>query len=186
MTTTLHVPADRPPPTATRCRLVVVGNGMAGARAVEEILARGGGDTFSITVFGEEPYGNYNRIMLSEVLAGNAATEEIFLNPLDWYVENGVTLHAGVRVVRVDRFARLVYANDGQIVSYDKLILATGSRSFFPPLDGMWVDLKTLRPGVFGFRGLDDTADMLRFAEGHDTAVVIGGGLLGLEAARPR
>ena len=165
-------------------RLVVVGNGMAGARAVEEIVSRTRRDTFDVTVFGEEPYGNYNRIMLSEVLAGNAMTDEIFLNPIDWYSDNDVTLHAGVRVVRVDRYAKLVYSNDGQIVPYDKLILATGSRSFFPPLDGMWVDLKTLLPGVFGFRGLDDTGEMMQFARGHSTAVVIGGGLLGLEAAR--
>ena len=85
--------------------LVVIGNCMAGARAVEEILERGGGAQFRITMFGDEPYGNYNRIMLSHVLAGEAA-EEIYLNPLDWYAENEITLHAGVRVVRVDRFSK--------------------------------------------------------------------------------
>src|SRR3954454_6861167 len=169
---------------ASRSRLVVIGNGMAGARAVEEILARGGGDQFEVVVFGEEPYGNYNRILLSEVLAGSAATSEIYLNPVDWYAENDVTFHCGVRVVRVDRFARLVYGNDGSMGHYDKLVIATGSRSFSPPLEGMWQDLKTLTPGVFGFRGLDDTAEMMRHAPEHDVAVVIGGGLLGLEAAR--
>ncbi len=162
--------------------LVVIGNGMAGARAVEEILARGGGGQFRITMFGDEPYGNYNRIMLSHVLAGEES-DEIYLNPLEWYAENDITLHAGVRVVRVDRFARKVFADDGTVLSYDKLIIATGSRTFFPPMDGMWVDDRTLTPGVFGFRTMDDTTAMLDYARDHHSAVVIGGGLLGLEAA---
>ncbi len=165
-----------------RLELVVIGNGMAGARAVEEILARGGGERFRITVFGDEPYGNYNRIMLSHVLAGEEA-EEIYLNPLDWYSENAVTLHAGVRVVRIDRFARKVFADDGQVLPYDKLIIATGSRTFFPPMDGMWLDDRTLTPGVFGFRTMDDTSAMVSYARDKGAAVVIGGGLLGLEAA---
>jgi nitrite reductase (NADH) large subunit len=163
-------------------QLVVVGNGMAGARAVEEILARGGGSRFDVTMFGDEPYGNYNRIMLSHVLAGDEA-DEIYLNPLDWYRDNDITLNAGVRVVRVDRFARKVFADDGQTLAYDKLIIATGSRTFFPPMDGMWVDDRTLTPGVFGFRTLDDTTAMIDYAQGRHSAVVIGGGLLGLEAA---
>lgn len=167
--------------TTTQEHLVVVGNGMAGARAVEEILERDDA-RFRITVFGDEPYGNYNRIMLSHVLAGEQP-DEIYLNPLDWYADNAITLHAGVRVVRVDRFAKKVYGNDGTIESYDKLIIATGSRTFFPPTDGMWVDDKTLTPGVFGFRTLDDTTAMLDYAADRRTAVVIGGGLLGLEAA---
>jgi nitrite reductase (NADH) large subunit len=162
--------------------LVVVGNGMAGARVVEEILARGGGDRFRITVFGDEPYGNYNRIMLSHLLAGEDA-DEIYLNPLDWYAENDITLHAGVRIVRIDRFANKVFADDGTVLGYDKLIIATGSRTFFPPMDGMWVDDRTLTPGVFGFRTMDDTTAMLDYAQGRRAAVVIGGGLLGLEAA---
>ena len=162
--------------------LVVIGNGMAGARAVEEILERGGAAQFRITMFGDEPYGNYNRIMLSHVLAGEAA-EEIYLNPLDWYADNAVTLHAGVRVVRIDRFAKKVFADDGQVVPYDTLIVATGSRTFFPPMDGMWLDDRTLTPGVFGFRTMDDTAAMLAYARERTSAVVIGGGLLGLEAA---
>src|SRR6478752_10884152 len=149
--------------TPEKAHLVVIGNGMAGARAVEEILERGGDRQFRITMFGDEPYGNYNRIMLSHVLAGEAA-EEIYLNPLDWYADNAVTLHAGVRVVRIDRFARKVFADDGQVLPYDKLIVATGSRTFFPPMDGMWVDDKTLTPGVFGFRTMDDTAAMVDYA----------------------
>lgn len=170
----------------SRRRLVVVGNGMSGARAVEEILARGGGERFAITVFGEEPYGNYNRILLSEVLvddAGAAVDEELFLNPVDWYDDNGITLHAGVRVVRVDRRVKVVHGDDGSVTPYDTLVLATGSRSFFPPVEGMWASDTALVPGVFGFRSLDDAQGLLRHVEGRKAAVVVGGGLLGLEAA---
>jgi nitrite reductase (NADH) large subunit len=172
-------------PQDDRRHLVVVGNGMAGARAVEEIIARGGGEQFRITVFGDEPYGNYNRIMLSHVLAGrdDDAMAEIYLNPVEWYADNEVELRAGVRVVRVDRFAKVVLADDGTVLGYDKLVIATGSRTFFPPMDGMWVDDRTLAPGVFGFRTLDDTTAMIDYARRHRGAVVIGGGLLGLEAA---
>ncbi|MCZ8380830.1 nitrite reductase large subunit NirB [Mycobacterium sp. CPCC 205372] len=169
-------------------RLVVVGNGMAGVRAIEEILARGGGKMFDITVFGDEPYGNYNRILLSNVLAGSQDVEadagEIYLNALDWYADNGIELRAGVRVVRIDRFARLVYADDGTVLHYDDLVLATGSRSFFPPMTGLWADDTTLTDGVFGFRTLDDCMGMIDEAQHRTRAVVIGGGLLGLEAAR--
>ena len=169
---------------APKAKLVVIGNGMAGARALEEILRRGGGESFDVTVFGDEPYGNYNRILLSNVLAGIEDTGEIYLNPIDWYAENGIDLRSGVRVVRVDRYARVVHADDGTRMHYDKLVIATGSRSFFPPMDGMWLDDKTLTPGVFGFRSLDDCTAMLAYAQDARTAVVIGGGLLGLEAAR--
>lgn len=165
-------------------RLVVVGNGMAGIRAIEEVLARGGGDVFDITVFGDEPYGNYNRILLSNVLAGSDDPGGIYLNGLDWYADNRIDLRAGVRVVRIDAFAHLVHADDGTSMRYDKLILATGSRSFFPPMKGLWADDKTLADGVFGFRTLDDTAAMITEAHARSRAVVIGGGLLGLEAAR--
>lgn len=169
-------------------RLVVVGNGMAGIRALEEVIARGGLDHFQITVFGDEPYGNYNRILLSNVLAGSQDVEDdasdLFLNALDWYTDNGIDLRAGVRVVRLDTFAHLVHADDGTTLHYDKLILATGSRSFFPPMAGLWSDNKTLADGVFGFRTLDDTAAMIAEAANRSKAVVIGGGLLGLEAAR--
>ncbi|GAA3397160.1 nitrite reductase large subunit NirB [Cryptosporangium minutisporangium] len=170
-----------PAPVRTK-RLVVVGNGMAGARAVEEILARGGGDHLSITMFGDEPHGNYNRILLSHVLAGEEP-DDILLNPVDWYVENAITLHAGARIVRIDRWAKRVYADNGEIVPYDTLVLATGSRTFFPPMDGLWADNHRLTPGVFGFRTLADTHSMVEYAQRHERAVVIGGGLLGLEAA---
>ncbi|WP_311215354.1 MULTISPECIES: nitrite reductase large subunit NirB [unclassified Arthrobacter] len=171
-------------------RLVVIGNGMAGARAVEEILARGGGDLFDITMFGDEPYGNYNRIMLSHVLSGEESDADIFLNALPWYQENNITLHAGVRVDRIDKFSRHVFAADGRVVQYDHLIIATGSRSFLPPMDGIYTPSGTVRNGVFTFRTMDDTRRMIQFAQDQhhrdqqSRAVVIGGGLLGLEAAR--
>lgn len=186
-----HAPEARRPDDR-RARIVVVGNGMSGARAVEEILARGAGEEFAITVFGDEPYGNYNRILLSEVLTDAAEDrasprarldDELFLNPRGWYDENGVTLHAGVRVVRIDRRHKRVHGDDGSLVAYDTLILATGSRSFFPPMDGMWAGDTELTPGVFGFRSLDDVAGVLRHVTDKRSAVVIGGGLLGLEAA---
>ncbi|MET8154879.1 nitrite reductase large subunit NirB [Sphaerisporangium sp. NPDC005289] len=167
-----------------RQRLVVIGNGMAGARTVEEILARGGGEKFSITMFGDEPYGNYNRIMLSNVLAGTDDETEIFLNGLAWYEANGITLHAGTRVRRIDRFARKVYADDGTSTPYDRLIIATGSRPFVPDIPGVRGAKRGFHQGVFTFRTIDDTRNMLRYARGHHGAVVIGGGLLGLEAAR--
>ncbi|MDP9094922.1 MAG: nitrite reductase large subunit NirB [Actinomycetota bacterium] len=167
-----------------KARLIVIGNGMAGARTLEEILRRGGGEQFEVTVFGDEPYGNYNRILLSNVLAGIENTAEIYLNPIDWYTDNNVDLRAGVRVVRIDRYARVVHTDDGTAMHYDRLIIATGSRSFFPPIEGMWADNKTLTAGVFGFRSLDDCAATLDYASGARTAAVIGGGLLGLEAAR--
>src|SRR5882757_3308265 len=189
MTTLAHPETNGHNATAL-ANLVVVGNGMAGARAVEEILARGGNERFAITIFGDEPYGNYNRILLSNVLAGSDDAREIYLNPVDWYSDNNIDLRAGVRVVRVDPFAHLVHADDGTTMRYDKLILATGSRSFFPPVEGIWQDDRTLARGVFGFRSLDDCAGMIEFAAGRDEAskaskaVVVGGGLLGLEAAR--
>ncbi|PZA21260.1 NAD(P)/FAD-dependent oxidoreductase [Modestobacter versicolor] len=168
----------------TRQKLVVVGNGMAGARVVEEVLERGGGEQFAITVFGEEPHGNYNRIMLSHVLAGEEHEDDIVLNSHDWYADNGVVLRAGVRVDRVDTHAKVVHASDGTTAPYDQLVLATGSRSFIPPMAGLHRDDEQLLPGVFGFRTIDDTRALLAAAAEHEKAVVVGGGLLGLEAAR--
>ena len=112
MDTTFRTAPGGPP---TLRKLVVIGNGMAGARTVEEILARDGAQQFAITMFGDEPYGNYNRIMLSHVLAGEEEDDAIFLNSLAWYDENGITLNAGVRVTRIDRFARVVFADDGTV-----------------------------------------------------------------------
>jgi nitrite reductase (NADH) large subunit len=165
-------------------RLVVIGNGMAGARTVEEILERGGREHFAITMFGDEPYGNYNRIMLSNVLAGVEDEAGIFLNDLTWYADNNITLHAGRRITRIDKHAKRVYADDGTGTPYDKLIIATGSRAFVPPIPGIHRPGRGYHQGVFPFRTLDDTRNMIRYAREHERAVVIGGGLLGLEAAR--
>ena len=171
------------PEGGARQRLIVIGNGMAGARAVEEIIDRGGSELFAITMFGDEPHGNYNRISLSNVLAGSEDPTGIFLNPLEWYAQNAITLHAGVRVTKIDRYAKSVTADDGTTHYYDKLIIATGSRSYFPPIDGMLDDGKPLT-GIFGFRTIADTDAMLGWARQARRVAVIGGGLLGLEAAR--
>jgi nitrite reductase (NADH) large subunit len=165
-------------------RLVVVGNGMAGARAVEEVLARGGGDMFDIVMFGDEPYGNYNRIMLSNVLSGVQDSDEITMNPLEWYVENKIKLHAGAMVTDIDRAAKIVVSDRGIRESYDKLLIATGSRAFIPPFEGVHGTNGKLKSGVFGFRSLDDTTGIIAQAAKSKVAAVIGGGLLGLEAAR--
>lgn len=157
-------------------KLVVIGNGMAGARLLEDVLALAP-DLFDITVFGDEPYGNYNRILLSNVLNGTQDAKEIFLNPLAWYEENGITLHAGKRVTRIDRDAKTVFA-EGLAVEYDYLVFATGSKPFIPPIPG------TPLHGVFAFRTLDDCRNIAAYAKDCKTAVVIGGGLLGLEAAK--
>ena len=165
-------------------RLVVVGNGMAGARAVEEVLARGGADMFDITMFGEEPYGNYNRIMLSNILCGIQDTSEIYINPLSWYKENGVTLHAGSPVTAIDRAARLVQTASGVRAHYDVLLIATGSRAFIPSMKGLEGSDGKMKAGVFGFRTIDDCNGIIATAKASRRAAVIGGGLLGLEAAR--
>ncbi len=186
MTATLPKPTAEP--TETRRRLVVIGNGMAGARTVEEILARSGAEQFSITMIGSEPYGNYNRILLSHVLSGEESDADIYLNSLDWYADNEITLHSGVTATRIDRFAKLVQTDSTEVplVPYDQLIIATGSNSFLPAMEGMRTDDNRLKSGVFAFRTIDDTRAMIEYArhEHHTRAVVIGGGLLGLEAAR--
>jgi nitrite reductase (NADH) large subunit len=166
-----------------RDRLLVIGNGMAGARAVEEILDRGGRERFTITIFGAEPHGNYNRVLLSGVLAGSEDARDIVLNPVAWYAENGIALHRGVRVNSIDRIARTVTAADGATHPYDKLVIATGSRPFLPPIRGLHDHDGALKPGVFGFRTIDDCEAMLEWAQNARRAVVVGGGLLGLEAA---
>ncbi len=165
-------------------KLVVIGNGMAGARTVEEILARGGADMFDITMFGDEPTGNYNRILLSNVLNGSYEESEIFLNPLSWYEENNITLLAGLRASGLLTRVRLVYGEDGHAEPYDKLIIATGSRPFIPQMEGTTMPDGSFKPGVFVFRTLDDCRQIAAYAQGKKSAAVIGGGLLGLEAAR--
>jgi len=157
-------------------RLVVVGNGMAGIRTVEELLKLMPG-MYDITVFGAEPHPNYNRILLSPVLAGEQRFEEIVLNPLAWYAENGIRLHVGKEVTRIDRIKRKVIAADGTEAPYDRLLLATGSLPIVLPVPG-----KELK-GVIGYRDMHDTQTMIDTATRKRHAVVIGGGLLGLEAA---
>jgi nitrite reductase [NAD(P)H] large subunit len=169
---------------AAKKKLVVIGNGMAGARCVEEILARGGADLFEITMFGDEPYGNYNRILLSDVLNGSHDESDIFLNPLSWYQENGVRLHSGVRAVTILRSACQVIGDNGVTEPYDQLIIATGSVPFVPPIEGLRLSDGSYKPGVFVFRNLDDCRKISRYALGKARGAVIGGGLLGLEAAR--
>ena len=169
---------------ADKQKLVVVGNGMAGARCVEEILARGGGEQFDITMFGDEPYGNYNRILLSNVLNGSQDPGDIFLNPLNWYQENNVRLHAPARIVHVDRAAKEVMGDDGTRTPYDKLMIATGSRPFVPPMEGLKTSGGGDKHGVFVFRTIDDCHKIAGYATKCRKAAVIGGGLLGLEAAR--
>jgi NAD(P)H-nitrite reductase large subunit/predicted pyridoxine 5'-phosphate oxidase superfamily flavin-nucleotide-binding protein len=168
---------------AAKRNLLVIGNGMAGARTVEEILSRGGAEQFNIAMFGAEPLGNYNRIMLSGVLDRSHQAVEIFLNPLSWYESNNIRLHAGVRAARIFRFARRVIGDDGREEPYDNLIIATGSRSFIPPLPGITQSDGSMKPGIFGFRSLDDCRRMSDYATGKMRAAVIGGGLLGLECA---
>ena len=169
-------------PGPARERLVVIGNGMAGCRAVEEILARDPA-RFDVVIFGAEPRVNYNRIMLSPVLAGEKTFEEIVINTPEWYAENGITLVSGDRVDHIDRAARTVISASGRVEPYDRLLIATGSDPFIIPVPGK--DLE----GVVTFRDLDDVDRMLAAAGkgspdgGPGRAVVIGGGLLGLEAA---
>ncbi|MEO0440846.1 MAG: nitrite reductase large subunit NirB [Pseudomonadota bacterium] len=164
-------------PSDDRPHLVVVGNGMAGCRAVEEILARDAGK-FRITIFGAEPRVNYDRIMLSPVLAGEKQYEDIIINDESWYLDNQIALIAGDPVAQIDRQSQIVTAQSGHIERYDKLLLATGSDPFVIPVPGK--DL----PGVVTFRDLDDVNTMLKASEQKGgKAVVIGGGLLGLEAA---
>ncbi|NWG31185.1 MAG: NAD(P)/FAD-dependent oxidoreductase [Rhodocyclaceae bacterium] len=159
-----------------KLKLVMIGNGMAGCRTLEELLKLAP-DLYEITVFGAEPHPNYNRIMLSPVLAGETKFEDIVLNDLAWYRDNGIRLHVGRKVVKIDRKAQKVVADDGTEASYDRLLLATGSAPFILPVPGK--DL----PGVIGYRDIADTEAMIDAAKHHRYAVVIGAGLLGLEAA---
>ena len=160
---------------ACRDRLVVVGNGMAGMRTVEELLARDA-ERYEITVIGAEPHPNYNRIMLSSVLAGDKSVDDIVINPAGWYVANGIRLIAGEPVSAVDPAAKTVTIG-GQALGYDKLLLATGSKPVAPPIPGLGL------AGVRSFRDIADVEAMIAAAGAHRRAVVIGGGLLGLEAA---
>jgi len=156
--------------------LVVIGNGMAGMRTIEELLQIAP-DNYNITVFGAEPYGNYNRIMLSPLLAGEKEVEDIMINTPAWYEENNITLYSGDPVKHIDRQRRMVHSEKGKEIPYDRLLIATGSQPFILPIEG--TDLN----GVISFRDIHDVDSMLEASKQHEKAVVIGGGLLGLEAA---
>ena len=156
--------------------LVLVGNGMAGVRTLEELL-KIAPEKYDITVFGAEPYGNYNRIMLSPVLAGEKTVDDIMLNDEQWYRDNGITLYKGRTITEIDRANRRVIADDGTVADYDRLLIATGSNPFMIPVPGKDKD------GVIAFRDIHDVDTMLAAAHDYKKAVIIGGGLLGLEAA---
>jgi nitrite reductase (NADH) large subunit len=157
-------------------KLVVVGNGMAGMACLEQILTFS--PRFDVTVFSDETHVNYNRVLLSSVLAGEKGADDIVINGLEWYQRHAIDLRVGVRMVDVDARERTVTGNDGCVTPYDTLLLATGSSPWFPPIAGLDKD------GVFAFRTLDDTRALLGRAGAQTRVVVIGGGLLGLEAAR--
>jgi len=159
-----------------KLKLVLIGNGMAGVRTLEELL-KIAPDLYDITVFGAEPHPNYNRILLSPVLAGEQAFEDIVLNDLNWYSENGIRLLLNRKVTRIDRHRRRVIAEDGTEAEYDRLLIATGSTPFILPVPGSRLQ------GVIGYRDIADTQTMIDTASTYSHAVVIGGGLLGLEAA---
>jgi nitrite reductase (NADH) large subunit len=161
---------------AKREKLVLVGNGMAGIGTLEQILKLGG--AYDITVFGSEPHPNYNRIMLSYVLEGSKTINDIILNDWNWYEDNNITLHTGTTVTRIDEHSKQVIADNGMAVSYDKVIIATGSNSFILPVPGCD------KEGVVGFRDIADCDAMLAAGKQYNKAAVIGGGLLGLEAAK--
>ena len=164
----------------TKLKLVMIGNGMAGVRTLEELL-KIAPNLYDITVFGAEPHPNYNRILLSPVLAGEQTVDEIILNDWDWYKDNNISLHAGWKVTEVDRVKRLVHAQNaaGETTrtGYDRLLMCTGSNAFILPIPGK--DLE----GVMAYRDIADTNAMIDAATQYKKAVVIGGGLLGLEAA---
>jgi nitrite reductase (NADH) large subunit len=157
-------------------KLVVVGNGMAGIRTVEELLALAP-DLYDITVFGAEPHTNYNRILLSPVLTGERTLQDIVLNDEAWYARHGIRLLRNRKVTQVDRLRRIVRTDDGTEAPYDRLLLATGSKPFILPVPGNDLD------GVVAFRDIGDVNRMIEASSRYRHAVVIGGGLLGLEAA---
>ncbi|WP_080848390.1 nitrite reductase large subunit NirB [Cytobacillus gottheilii] len=158
-------------------QLVMIGNGMAGVRAIEEILKLNK-EEFEMTIFGKEPYPNYNRIQLSHVLQGDTTVEEIIMNDWDWYKENHIQLFTNESIVKINPDSKTVESSNGRITAYDKLIIATGSSPFILPVNG------ADKQGVTGFRDIHDCEVMIKTAKSYKKAVVIGGGLLGLEAAR--
>ena len=158
-------------------KLVVIGNGMAGVRCVEEILSINP-NAFDITIFGKEPHPNYNRILLSKVLQGDTSIDDITINDWKWYEDNRIKLYTNEAVIRIDTKSRRVIAESGRQIEYDELIIATGSLPFMLPLPG------ANKQGVTAFRDIRDCDTMVETSKKYEKAVVIGGGLLGLEAAR--
>ncbi|MCH7378769.1 MULTISPECIES: nitrite reductase small subunit NirD [Acinetobacter] len=159
-----------------KLKLVLIGNGLAGMRCLEDLLDMAP-DRYDVTVIGEEPWGNYNRIMLSPVLSGEKTIDDIMLHPHAWYSDKGIQFIADDPAIKIDRTRKVVHTEKGESVDYDRLIIATGSLPFVPPVQG--VDLK----GVISFRDIYDVNTMIKYCETKKNAVVIGGGLLGLEAA---
>ncbi|ENV07657.1 nitrite reductase [NAD(P)H], large subunit [Acinetobacter higginsii] len=159
-----------------KLKLVLIGNGLAGMRCLEDLLDMAP-DRYDVTVIGEEPWGNYNRIMLSPVLSGEKTIDDIMLHPHAWYRDKGIQFIADDPAIKIDRTRKVVHTQKGESVDYDRLIIATGSSPFIPPVQG--VDLK----GVISFRDIYDVNTMIKYCESKKNAVVIGGGLLGLEAA---
>jgi nitrite reductase [NAD(P)H] large subunit len=149
---------------------------MAGVACVEHLLKSP--QVFDITIFGHETYGNYDRLALPSVLAGERDFDSIVLNDIEWYQEHGIRTRLGIRVEEIDRSNRAVRSSDGDWTSYDKLILATGAIPVIPPVDGLD------KPGVFVFRTLDDTRKLVEAAAPEGARAVVIGGWLGVEAAR--
>ncbi|OIJ13902.1 nitrite reductase large subunit [Anaerobacillus alkalilacustris] len=160
-----------------RKKLLVVGNGMAGVRSVEEII-KNNSDAFDITIFGKELHVNYNRILLSTVLQGDTTIEDIIINDQNWYEKNNIELFTNETVVKIDKEKKMIKTDQNREVGYDKLILATGSSPFMLPIPG------AKKEGVIPFRTIEDCQKMIEYSKRYKKAVVIGGGLLGLEAAR--
>ena len=157
-------------------KLVIIGNGMAPGRALEKLLELKP-DAYDITIFNAEPRVNYDRIMLSPVLSGEKQFDDIVIHGDAWYIKHGIMLYKGCKVVSIDREAKTITAANGTVEPYDKLVIATGSVPFIIPVPGNKL------AGVLSYRDLDDVHAMMLAAKSRGRAVVIGGGLLGLEAA---
>ncbi len=164
-------------------RLAIIGNGMACGRLLDELFRRNAGLAFDVTVFGEEPHGCYNRILLGRILGGGTA-EEITTKPRAWYTDRGVTYHSDTLVAKLDPPTRTLFTKDGRALPYDVAVIATGSAPFIPPLDNLTKADGCPKDGAFVFRTVDDCQRIRAYARPASSAVVLGGGLLGLEAAK--